>query len=171
MKATLFISICLLFFSCINKEKQKEEEIKKSVSQNLNDEFFKRNLSLNIIEVRINRIETKTMDSIIVTTLGNIGAEKMLEFKKNNPEYYNDENYLKKFNSFYTSDPKWIKLKKIQKQYSSLDDGMYVYCYVKATYTDNRNGKSENFIWDSVFFVLDPNFKVLDSGLRYIFKD
>ena len=111
------------------------------------------------------------MDSILVIALKNRGAEKMLEFKKDNPEYYNDENYLSKFNDYYTSDPKWIKFKSMQNQYSSTDSGMYVYCYVKATYIDNRNGKGENFIWDSVFFMLDPNFKVIDSGLGYIFKD
>jgi hypothetical protein len=171
MKTTLFISICFLFFSCTNKEKQKEEAIKNSISQHLNDEFFRRNLSLNLIEVRINKSETKQMDSIIITALKEIGAKKMLEFQKNNPQYYNDENYLNKFNSFYTNDPKWIKFKSIQKNYSYSEFGMYVYCYVKATYTDNRNDKSENFIWDSVYFVLDPNFKVIDSGLGNIFRD
>ncbi len=171
MKQIIFASFILVSYtSCISSSKETEGKIIKSVSAYMSDEFFKNNYNLNIIEVRINTLKTKTMDSIMYLVMKEVLLKNA--YWISNPDQKGKTMDLGKFTISSSSVeeakkvPEYLNLKKIVSQYSHDQIGYEVGIYFKSTYT-NSNNQSENYLLDDLFFVLDQNFKIIYTPFTF----
>ncbi len=152
IKNIFLLMVLLPLISCNPKTEKENEKIQASTKSYVEDVFFKRNTKLTYLEIRINKVEKISVDTLIMNSLLAIA----MPLKNDNSKPY-------------LNDPKWIKLKELQKKYSTNQIGFQVICYMKGTQTDINSGKSRNFLLDNLFFKLDDNYQVFDTGL--IFND
>ena len=166
-KFSASIFLLIIITSCNSRE----NKIKEVITNHLNDEFFKNNLSLNIIKIKLEEREQLPIDSLIRYALKGIACRKTLEFERDNPNQYNSITFNSdELQSLYLNDPQWIRLKSIQNQYSISDIGESVKYYIKASYTD-QYGKVNNILWDKEFYILDKNLKIIYSFTEVRFNE
>jgi len=150
VKSAFLLIVIVSLISCESKTEKENKQIETSIKSYVEDIFFKRNTKLTLLEIRINKVENISVDTLIMNSL--LGIAMPLIDDNSKP---------------YLNDPKWIKLKELQKNYYPGQIGFQVICYMKGTQTDINSGKSRNFILDNLFFKLDDKYQIFDNGLKF----
>jgi hypothetical protein len=159
----LFLAVITFLFSCKSDEEKRNEKTLMAIKSHMSDVCFKRNLSLEILDVKINKTEAYTVDSAYKIILKSAYYQAITTLEKTNPDKKDDMNWIS-----YTANnnPTKIKFEKLRKDYNGWENWYWVYAYVKATQTD-RQGIKDNFILDNAWFIIDENCNILDSGFKY----
>ena len=140
----MFFLFPIILGSCGNTQ----EKIKTAIITNVNDEFFERDSKLSFLEVRIKEIENKKVDTLIINSLSAIALND-----------FGTKSYL--------NTPKWKKLKEMQGKYTSSQIGYQVKCEIRGTGSRLNSSKSENFVLQNAWFLLDDKFQVFNSSLIF----
>lgn len=150
----LFFAFASLF-SC-NPEKSKEKIYVDKISKNLEDDAFALNSTFQIIEIKINKVQTARLDSFYRELAYERANKLFADLKKNNS---ND----------YTSVERDNKLIELKKSITTADislKGCYVWYYIKGIYI-NRSKNQSNILNDSVLAYFDNNYNLLYNRLYF----
>lgn len=164
---TLFCFISVIAISCNQNSAQTEEkEIKSSISQYVSDEIFKSNSNFELIEIKLNKIESLPLDSLFRDQLKTRAYSLLAMHEKTEPEQMKQEGYL---NYLLDNDEEYKKLSKISKEkdvkFGTDKKGKYVHAYVKGVI--NHPNSKQNLLLENSFFVLDENNKVIISYVNW----
>ena len=159
----------ILFYSCHDPTKEEDKKLKSTITSYLNDEFFRKNLTLELVDLKIFNIVEQPMDSIITKSLKNTYLIYFIEYKNSNPDWVKSP--LPDFQNVVEKDPKWIKFKQLKTMYSSSDIGKTLYAYIKGTRVSNIDNSRNNFILDSTLFIIDSKYKVIETSFRWKNQD
>ncbi|MDQ2718199.1 MAG: hypothetical protein M3Z26_00355 [Bacteroidota bacterium] len=134
----------------------KEKIFVDKISKNLEDDAFTLNGSLNIIEIKINKVQTVRLDSLYGDLAYGRLTKLFDDLKKNNSQDY-------------ASIDKDEKLQEIKSTIKAIDKnlkGSYVWYYIKGTYT-NKTKNQSNIIYESVLSYFDNNSNLLHNNLYF----
>jgi hypothetical protein len=159
----LLLVAIIFLFSCKSDEEKRNEKTLVAIKSYMSDVCFKRNLSLDIIDIRINKTEIESVDSAYSKILKEAYYKAIYTLEQTEPEKQSDMYWITKTAD---SDPTNIKMKKLRTNYNGWENWYWVHAYVKATQTDQQ-GIKDNFILDNVWFLIDENCNILNSGFKY----
>ena len=109
--------LCALFYSCHDAVKEEDKKLKSSITSYLNDEFFRKNLTLELVDLKLFNVVEKPMDTIINKYLKETYLMYMLEYQDSNPGWIKYP--LPDFTKVVERDPKWVKFKQLKKMYKN----------------------------------------------------
>ena len=158
----LFLVAIIFLFSCKSEEEKRNEKTLVAIKSYMSDVCFKRNLSLNIIDIRINRTEIESVDSAYSKIIKEAYFKAFYTLGQTEPEKQYDDYWIRKTAN---EDPTNIKLKNLRKNYNGLENWYWLHAYVKATQTDQQ-GIKDNILLDNVWFLIDENYYILNSGFK-----
>ena len=142
----LFVLFAFIFVSCkseLSKEKLFEEKIKKE----LQDEAFKLNCSLEIIELTVNKIHKTTLDSVYRECYYG-RALKLMDYA---------EKQDKDYGRLTDTDEKLKKFLQQKREADPTKIGYYIWYYIKGTFTNRENDKT-NILYKSIIAYFDNRF-------------
>ena len=159
MKINISLFLITLLISCNSLDK-KDKEIKDAISHYVSDEIFNNNSSFELMEIKLNKIESLTLDSLFRDQLKTRAYTLLSHLEKTEPDKMRQEGYFK---YMLNNDKDYIRLGKIGKEknvkFGTDIKGKYVHAYVKGIIT-HQNSK-QNLLLENSFFVLDENNKVI----------
>jgi hypothetical protein len=176
LNLTLFIAY-FLSFSCTNEE----NKIVESIKQYNTDYFFKKNLNVNIHEIKLQdfKISSNYNDSIINIAVKDKLLNRAIEISGLDVKEFFKSTYKIYFIELAGKDKDFIDYKKSLEKYRYIpfDSKTYntfyeVHVYEKYTISD-KDGNSQNILNDSAYYLLDKQFNFIfkQNRMPFVLKD
>ncbi|MEO7306296.1 MAG: hypothetical protein ABIR78_13160 [Ferruginibacter sp.] len=158
--------IPLLFLISCNSENSNEKAIKESISHYVSDEIFSNNSNFELIEIKLNNIQSLTLDSLFRDQLKTRIYTLMSQLEETERDRMRQDGYVK---YMLDNDEDYKRLNKISIEkgvkFGTDKKGTYAYAYVKGVI--KHKSSSQNLLLENSFFVLDENNKVIMSYVNW----
>jgi len=158
--------IPFLFLISCNSGNSNEKEIKESISHYVSDEIFNNNSNFELIEIKLNKIQSLTLDALFRDQLKTRAYTLLSQLQKTEPDRMKQDGY---FEYMLDNDEDYNRLGKISKEkgvkFGTDKKGTYAYAYVKGVI--KHRSSSQNLLLENSFFVLDENNKVIMSYVNW----
>jgi hypothetical protein len=155
----------LLLISCEDSEKKMNEKFILEIESNLKDEFFKRNIDIDIIELKVEQVETfylNESDSLVTILIKGALLNKALELSgsKNLSEFYTLDN-IKNYMDMASNDLEF-NYKKDKLNDSRFKNVFLVSFKIKYTAIFS-DGSRDNKLYENSKFLFNEKFELISD--------
>ncbi|WP_333877199.1 hypothetical protein [Flavobacterium sp.] len=151
-KIILLIVFSIGFISCNMQSDDTRMKATESIKVYFDDFYFEKNIKIDFVEIRVNRIEDISLDSVHQLKL----KSKLLEIASHstNINTIREAGKTKEFSDY------------ADELNETFGDGLgfNVDAYLKFSLTDLNSHQKQNQILKNCYFVIDKDFNVLDAS-------